>query len=153
MIKNKRLAKELEDFRKNPPPGCQGGPINENDLNLWEFKIPGPEGTPYEGGIFICQVEFTNDYPFSPPKAKFVTQVFHPNVNIKTGDICMDVLKDRGQWSAAIYVSKLIIMIQSLLADPNPSHTYNPEATAAYNMGFDHYSKVVKDYVKKYASK
>ena len=32
-------------------------------------------------------------YPFEPPKVKFKTKVWHPNVSSQTGAICLDILK------------------------------------------------------------
>lgn len=39
------------------------------------------------------------NYPHVPPKATFTTKVFHPNVHFKTGEICLDILKQN--WSPA----------------------------------------------------
>jgi len=39
----------------------------------------GPEGTPFEGGVFTTRLVFPPDYPLSPPKMRFVGDMFHPN--------------------------------------------------------------------------
>ena len=36
----------------------------ENNLFSWKASIPGPEGSPYEGGVFNLVVELANDYPY-----------------------------------------------------------------------------------------
>ena len=51
-------------------------------------------GTPYEGGVFVVDIEIPRDYPFAPPKMKFVTRLWHPNVSSQTGAICLSTLKD-----------------------------------------------------------
>ena len=43
------------------------------------FCFSGPEGTCFEGGIFTALLTFPADYPLSPPKMKFTTELFHPN--------------------------------------------------------------------------
>ena len=42
----------------------------------------GPEGTSFEDGVFVVQLVFPMDYPMSPPKMKFVSEIFHPNGNL-----------------------------------------------------------------------
>jgi ubiquitin-conjugating enzyme E2 G2 len=41
--------------------------------------IRGPSGTPFEFGVFATRLHFPSDYPLSPPKMKFVSEIFHPN--------------------------------------------------------------------------
>ena len=39
----------------------------------------GPEGTCFEGGVFVTELIFPPDYPLSPPKMRFISEIFHPN--------------------------------------------------------------------------
>lgn len=48
--------------------------------------------TRHLGGIFKLELFLTDDYPMVPPKIRFLTQIYHPNVD-KLGRICLDVLK------------------------------------------------------------
>jgi hypothetical protein len=52
-------------------------------------NIKGPEGTVYDGGIFYVDIIIPPQYPFEPPKMKFITKVFHPNISSQTGAICL----------------------------------------------------------------
>ena len=36
--------------------------------------IKGPDDTPYSNGVFHIDIIITPDYPFSPPKMKFITK-------------------------------------------------------------------------------
>lgn len=42
-----------------------------------------------------CQIP--PNYPFEPPKMRFDTKVWHPNVSSQNGAICLDILKN--EWS------------------------------------------------------
>ena len=51
--------------------------------------ITGPEETCYEGGVFDVDILIPKEYPFEPPKMKFITKIWHPNVSSQTGAICL----------------------------------------------------------------
>ena len=118
-----RVTQELKDLQENPVPNCSTGPV-EDKLTHWNATIFGPDETPYEGGIFKLNIEFTSEYPFKPPKIYFVTPIYHCNVN-KNGGICLDILKD--QWSPALTISKVLLSLCSLLSEPNPDDPLVPE--------------------------
>lgn len=128
MAAAKRIAKELSNLKKDPPANCSAGPEGD-DIFHWTATIIGPDGTPYQGGIFYLNITFPENYPFKPPKVHFVTKIYHPNVN-SGGGICLDVLKDN--WSPALTITKILISICSLLDDPNPDDPLVPEIARQY---------------------
>lgn len=76
---SKRLFKEYKGLCNDPPEGLTAGPISEDDMFLWEAMIIGPEGTPFEGGVFPAELKFPKDYPLAPPTMKFTVDMWHPN--------------------------------------------------------------------------
>ena len=78
-VASKRLFAEYKSLLTSPPDGITAGPVNEDDLLAWEALIQGPEGTPFEGGIFPAELKFPKDYPLNPPKMKFLGEIWHPN--------------------------------------------------------------------------
>ena len=78
-VASKRLLHEFKGLLTSPPEGITAGPVNEDDMFLWEALIQGPEETPYEGGIFPAELKFPKDYPLNPPKMKFLSELWHPN--------------------------------------------------------------------------
>ena len=76
----------------------------------------GPDDTPYAGGVFFFDMEFPTDYPFKPPKMKFVTKIYHPNIN-SNGSMNIDILRD--QWHPGYTVESLLMSISCLLKEPD----------------------------------
>ena len=120
---SKRIKNELKELQRDPPSTCSAGPEGDN-LYKWRGVIIGPPDSPYAGGIFNLSIEFPEDYPFRAPHVRFLTKVYHPNIN-SHGAICLDILKDK--WSPALSISKVLLSIESLLTDPNPDDPFMPE--------------------------
>ncbi|EJC97651.1 ubiquitin-conjugating enzyme E2 4 [Fomitiporia mediterranea MF3/22] len=144
----KRINKELNDMRNDPPPNCSAGLKDDtgSDIFKWEAKIMGPVDSPYQGGIFDVDIHFPVDYPFKPPKVKFVTTIFHPNIN-SDGSICLDILRD--QWSPALTLSKVLLSICSLLTDPNPDDPLVPEIAHMYKNDRSRYETIAREWTQK----
>eukprot|EP01028_Stygiella_incarcerata_P008520 TRINITY_DN3722_c0_g1_i1.p1 TRINITY_DN3722_c0_g1~~TRINITY_DN3722_c0_g1_i1.p1 ORF type:complete len:188 (-),score=40.59 TRINITY_DN3722_c0_g1_i1:82-645(-) len=115
----RRIQKELREIMLDPPCGCTASPKHDN-LFEWTSTIQGPGESPYEGGIFFLDIHFPKDYPFKPPKVVFSTRIYHCNVNAN-GTICLDTIGDK--WNPVLTISKVLLSIVSLLANPNP---YDP---------------------------
>jgi len=148
MAAAKRINKELKDLAKDTPANCSAGPKNANDLFNWVATIMGPTKTPYADGVFNLEIQFPPDYPFKPPKIKFVTKVYHCNINA-SGGICLDILKDN--WSPALTISKVLLSICSLFSDPNPDDPLVPEIAKLYKTNRKQHDANALEWTRKYA--
>ena len=144
----RRIQKELNDLKIDPPAYCSAGPIGD-DMFRWEGVIMGPSDSPYTGGVFKLTIQFPVDYPFKPPHLQFTTKIYHPNINA-AGLICLDILK--GQWSPALTISKVLLSITSLLTDPNPNDPLVPEIANLYKKDKAAYEMEAKAWTQRYAS-
>lgn len=99
-------------------------------LNHMKGTIKGPVGTPFEGGVFHVDIVIPDAYPFEPPKMRFTTKLWHPNVSSQTGAICLDILKD--QWSPALTIKTTMVSLQALLSTPEPDDPQDAEVAAQY---------------------
>jgi ubiquitin-conjugating enzyme (huntingtin interacting protein 2) len=90
----------------------------------------GPPDTPYEGGTYEVDIAIPQTYPFSPPKMKFITKLYHPNVSSASGAICLDILKDA--WSPVLTLKSTMISLQSLLCSPEPKDPQDAEVAKHY---------------------
>ena len=111
----KRIQKELKDYAKDPPSNCSAGPVGD-DLFHWQATLMGPGDSPYEGGIFFLDISFPADYPFKPPKVKFNTKIYHPNIDLE-GHVCLNIL--RADWKPVLDINAVIYGIIFLFYTPN----------------------------------
>ncbi|KAL6757540.1 ubiquitin-conjugating enzyme/RWD-like protein [Haematococcus lacustris] len=112
----RRIIKETQRLLSEPAPGISASP-SEDNLRYFSVMVLGPAQSPYEGGIFKLELFLPEDYPMAPPKVRFLTKIYHPNVD-KLGRICLDILKDK--WSPALQIRTVLLSIQALLSAPNP---------------------------------
>jgi len=77
------------------------------------------------GGQYKLELFLPEDYPMCPPKVRFLTRIYHPNVD-RLGRICLDILKDK--WSPALQIRTVLLSIQALMSAPNPDDPLNEEA-------------------------
>ncbi|XP_030624538.1 ubiquitin-conjugating enzyme E2G 1b isoform X2 [Chanos chanos] len=132
------LRKQLAELNKNPVEGFSAGLIDDDDIYQWEVVVIGPQDTLYEGGFFKAHLNFPHDYPLRPPKMRFITEIWHPNV-AKNGDVCISILHEPGEdkygyekpeerWLPIHTVETIMISVISMLADPNGDSPANVDA-------------------------
>ncbi|KAA6383396.1 MAG: putative ubiquitin-protein ligase [Streblomastix strix] len=144
-----RLQKEFANLKKSPYSEFTTEPIDENDMFHWQAIIPGPVGTPYEGGVFHLAIDFPEAYPFKPPKIRFVTKIFHPFVDHE-GEIHIDTLKD--YWGPNITFDKLLLMIVAMLSGPiEDDPPANIEAAQLLRTSKELYESKVREWTQLYA--
>jgi ubiquitin-conjugating enzyme E2 A len=132
--------RDFQKIMKEPPQGVSASPVDMN-IFQWQAVMFGPEDTAWEGGTFNLLIDFTEEYPNTPPTVRFVTKIFHPNV-YNDGRICIDILKS--QWSPIYDTSAILLSIQSLLNDPNPASPANEEAAKLFQNDRREYSRRIR---------
>uniref|UniRef100_UPI0037E92850 ubiquitin-conjugating enzyme E2 T n=1 Tax=Semicossyphus pulcher TaxID=241346 RepID=UPI0037E92850 len=120
MQRASRLKRELQMLSTEPPPGITCWQTEERIDDL-RAQIVGGTETPYEGGLFSLEIKVPERYPFEPPKIRFLTPIYHPNIDT-LGRICHDALKlpPKGAWKPSLNISTVLTCIQLLMAEPNP---------------------------------
>ena len=107
-----------------------------------QAEMEGPADTPYVGKYFLLRFTFGPDFPTTPPTAHFLTKVYHPNVDISTGAICVNTLKR--DWKAAHTMKHCLAVIRCLLLEPFPESSLNEEAGKLFMESYQEYFKRTK---------
>ncbi|XP_073347040.1 uncharacterized protein [Pagrus major] len=114
--KDKRILEELRSLHCDPHPFFRVFP-SEEDFTFWKILMEGPPNTPYEKGVFELYCQFGPDYPVKPPLVRFITRVYHCNVN-SVGRICHNIF-DRN-YNAHITMREILEAVYGLLIIPEP---------------------------------
>lgn len=146
----KRLEKELGDMReKNTSDSPVTADAISDNIQQWRGRIIGPEETPYHKGEYYISIDIPDDYPYTPPKMKFITKIWHPNISSQTGAICLDVLGK--EWSPALSIRTALLSIQALLAAPEPSDPQDAEVAKMYKENKPLFEQTARQWTDMYA--
>lgn len=128
---------------KSPPGGISlvVDPETGMPASLGEIvaEVEGPEGTPYEKHFFRLKLVLGVEFPASPPRGFFLTKIYHPNVDMTTGAICVNTLKK--DWTPETTFAHVLSVIRCLLINPFPESSLNDEAGKLFMESYDEYSK------------
>lgn len=145
-----RIQKELKEIDRDKASGVT---IQITDGNLQKLTgfVEGPKDTAYDGGYFVVDIALDNQYPFVPPKMRFITKVWHPNVSSANGAICLDILKD--QWSPALTLKTALLSLQALLSSPEPNDPQDAVVAKQYMRQNKEFQRQAKEWTQTYAAR
>ena len=143
-----RINKELADLNRAPIAGVEVVPT-ENDVMIWNIHIDGPEGTPFIGGRFTVNLDFTDNYPFKPPKIKFITKIYHPGVKTDTGEICTQAIEQN--WVPTLNAKFVIEAILTVLKTPNAENAQEMSIASQWQSNRQAWEATAAEWVQQYA--
>lgn len=145
----RRIVKETQRLIADPVAGISATPYADN-LRYFAVAIEGPNDSPYENGIFQLELFLPSDYPMTPPKVRFLTKIYHPNVD-KLGRICLDILKDK--WSPALQIRTVLLSIQALMSAPNPDDPLDNNVAEVWKKNEQQALETAKEFTRNFAMK
>ncbi|OMJ65620.1 hypothetical protein SteCoe_37892 [Stentor coeruleus] len=149
-METRRLQKEYEELTKLSASnsGVRANIIGPN-MTHWKGIINGPDDTVYQGGTFIIDIIIPSEYPYKPPKMKFDTKIWHPNISSQTGAICLDILKD--EWSPALTIRTALLSLQALLCNPEPDDPQDAVVASQYKNNRDLFNQTARAWTQEHA--
>ncbi|KAF9054277.1 ubiquitin-conjugating enzyme/RWD-like protein [Panaeolus papilionaceus] len=147
------LRRQLAELTKHPVEGFSAGLVDDDNFYEWEIMIIG------EGGFFKARLSFPPEFPLLPPKMRFITPMWHPNI-YPDGTVCVSILhapgddqygyEDAGErWMP---VHTLVSVISLLSSDtPNLDSPANVDAAKEVRTDLAGYKKKVRRLVRRSA--
>ncbi|KAJ8516205.1 hypothetical protein ONZ45_g6480 [Pleurotus djamor] len=147
------LRRQLQELTKRPVEGFSAGLVDDDNLYEWEIMIIGPADTLYEGGFFKARLSFPPEFPLLPPKLRFITPMWHPNI-YPDGNVCVSILhapgddqygyEDAGErWMPVHTVESILVSVISLLSSDKPNLDSPANVDAAKEL--THYASLNED--------
>eukprot|EP01084_Bolivina_argentea_P108732 194339_1 len=125
----RRITLELKDLKTESPSNYGFAPENEDNPYMMKGFVIGPNNTAYEGGIYELQIHLPRDYPFKPPNCKFITKIYHPNINTN-GSMKLTILHDF--WNPMHTISRMCKSIIEMLEMPSIDNCLIPSIAKEY---------------------
>ncbi|XP_077758617.1 ubiquitin-conjugating enzyme E2 T isoform X2 [Canis aureus] len=148
MQRASRLKRELNLLATEPPPGITCWQDNDQMDDLRARAAD----TPYEKGVFKLEVTIPERYPFEPPQIRFLTPIYHPNID-SAGRICLDVLKlpPKGAWRPSLNIATVLTSIQLLMSEPNPDDPLMADISSEFKYNKPVFLKNARQWTEKHA--
>ena len=144
----KRILKELAYLQTDPHKHLEIFPCS-NAVDLWVLMLEAPKGTLYEGGMFRLYIDFTKDYPNKAPVIRFITPIYHCNIN-SSGRICHKIL-DRF-YSPVTKVREILNHVFGLLMEAAPDDPLDSYKASLLRSNKPQYEREAKEFTKLHAS-
>ncbi|KAF1832646.1 ubiquitin-conjugating enzyme E2 4 [Decorospora gaudefroyi] len=129
----KRLMTELQTYQNEPNDTLLELGPTDDDVMHWRAVMKGVPGTAYEDGLWLLNITIPPNYPLAPPQIRFQTPICHPNVDFRTGEICLDLLKT--SWSPAYTISTTMTSVHQLLTSAEPDSPLNVDVAQLFRSG------------------
>ena len=155
----RRITEEFKEINRNPMAniGFSVGLPDENNIFVWRCTLMGPSDTSYKNGLFYVKVIFPDNYPQGKPEVRFITPIYHVNVNHQQnygdeidplGHVCISTINN---WKPTYNMKQVFIDIFALFYLGNPESPFSLDRKKKKKNNRPLYEEKVKYFTKKYA--
>ncbi|KAG0130416.1 ubiquitin-conjugating enzyme/RWD-like protein [Tuber indicum] len=134
-----RAQKDLSEL--SLPPTIRMHMPDPEDILNFTLTIEPDEGM-YKGGSFNFTFAINSNFPHEPPKVKCTQKIYHPNIDLD-GNVCLNILRE--DWKPVLNLNAVIVGLQFLFLEPNPSDPLNKEAAEDLRLTRENFKRNVKN--------
>ncbi|KAL2131315.1 hypothetical protein VTI74DRAFT_5275 [Chaetomium olivicolor] len=136
-----RLMTEMKALRKEKWINFEDD--DSDNILKWRFALMVINSdSAFNGGYFRAEMVFTDEYPYQPPKFRFLIPITHPNI-YPDGQLCISILHKPGEdimsgeeaserWSPLQGAESVLRSVLLLLDDPEINSPANVDASVMY---------------------
>jgi ubiquitin-protein ligase len=149
ILRQRRILSEIRNLASNPHPSYDVY-VSESNMGFWKVVMSGPSESAYASGTFVLYLEMGDDYPQSPPQARFITRIFHPNINLG-GRACHSIFSRN--YTVDMTTKQMLDTVFGLLLVPEFTDPINTVVTLNFYWDEVAFREEVRSHIEKYALK
>lgn len=150
-----RIENEFKElnYKSVPSLGVSVGLFDKDNICMWSVTILGACDSSYKGALFLMEFTFQNDYPEKPPKIRFLTPIYHLNVNSRNDQelgLIQPILINKW-WNSSNNIMELASKIFTLFYFQYPEYAFEIERAKEYKENKSLFEEKAKYFNQKYA--
>ena len=150
-----RIENEFKELNNKcvPSLGVSVGLFDKDNICMWSVTILGACDSSYKGALFFMEFTFQNDYPEKPPKIRFLTPIYHLNVNSRNDQelgLIQPILINKW-WNSSNNIMELASKIFTLFYFQYPEYAFEIERAKEYKENKSLFEEKAKYFNQKYA--
>ncbi|CAF1173176.1 unnamed protein product [Rotaria sordida] len=121
-------------FLLDKSPFDENNDDDETSTKNTEYVIIGrilPNSDIFKKSAFQIEMKLTLNYPFQPPEVRFLTPIYHPNVD-KDGKFCHPLLTKATRWKSGTTLIDVVKAIVEHIDNPDIDYSVNLDIGKEY---------------------
>ena len=135
-----RIKNEVELVKKS-----KNVELYYNDLYNFIVEIKPRQESLWGGGYFYFEINLPEDYPYSPPKVKCLSDIYHPN--IFNDEISIDIID---KWAISFNLLSIVTEIEMLFEYVNDEKIIYKKIGDEYTYNYTTFEEMVRWHTKKF---
>ncbi|CAF1262301.1 unnamed protein product [Adineta steineri] len=122
------------------------------DKKREEYSITGqiyPNSEIYRERSYAIEIILTKTFPLDPPKVRFITPIYHPNIEEK-GDFCNDLLVKTARWTPKTSLVEIVKIVVKHVDEPDADNPVRAALGVEYKTNRPKFNQHALEHVQKH---